>query len=186
MPDCLRLQLVLQWYTPGGYLAVSTHCCSAPRQHPQHEHTTFNVLGSLQGNCAAEPTEQLNPPRRTETQCLISVPADFLEVPTEDAQVWISDLYVRVVGSSADEKTLVGVHGGAAYLTDMSFVGDETNSRAIDVKQSLKLYVASVLLPLPILLWALRGLFSQDECPLSFRTLQRICCGEFSGPTCIQ
>lgn len=110
-------------------------------------------MGSLQGNCVQRPTEELTPSRSTSTQCLISVPADFLGVESEDAQVWISGLYIRVVGGdSAGDKTLVGVHGGDVYLTDMTMVGDGSNSRALDVKEGLKLYVASALLPTSLLL----------------------------------
>jgi hypothetical protein len=112
----------------------------------QDTNESVHSLLSVQGNCTAQFAEQLDPRRKPSTQCVITVREDFLEVPTDLAQVWISDLYVRIRVPPAQRykfSTLIGVHGGDVYLTDMSFVGDGDKCRAIDVKEKRKLYVSS-------------------------------------------
>lgn len=98
----------------------------------------------MQGNCTVPPTETLDPLRQSNTQCVVSIREDFLEVETEGAQLWISNLYVRLLGVEKDHSTLISVHNGELYLTDMTFVGDGHKARAIDVKSARRLYVASV------------------------------------------
>lgn len=113
---------------------------------------TFHFAVYVQGNCTAQPTGTLDPPRKSNTQCLILVRENFLEVPTEGSQVWISNLHVKLAGLERHHTTLIGVHGGDVYLTNMSFICDKNIARAIDVKENRKLYVSSAnLLLLPVL-----------------------------------
>lgn len=116
-----------------------------------------------QGNCTAPPTDTVDPPRITNTQCVISVREDFLEVPSEGALLWLSDLYVKLLGVEKEHSTLIGVHSGDVYLTNMTFVGDGHKARAIDVKATRKLYVSSMPLSLSLLPLAL---FSHHLWPL--------------------
>eukprot|EP00892_Ulva_mutabilis_P012442 jgi/Ulvmu1/9570/UM053_0060.1 len=74
-------------------------------------------------------------------QCLIIVREDFLELPLENSQVWLSNLYITLPGVEKNHSTLIGVHGGDMYLTDMAFVADGDKARAIDVKENRRVYV---------------------------------------------
>ena len=71
---------------------------------------------------------------------------DFLEVPTRNSQVWISNLYVTLPGVQKNHTTLIGVHGGDVYLTNMTFVADGNKARAIDVGESRRIYVGRAFL----------------------------------------
>lgn len=98
----------------------------------------------MQGNCTAQPTGALDPPRKSNTQCVLTVREDFLEAVIDGTHLWISDLYVKLPGLEKGHSTLIGVHGGDVYLTDMTFVGDRDKARAIDVLSARNVYVASV------------------------------------------
>ena len=123
-------------------------CWTSPEQTSISNSANVTAVYSMQGNCAVQPLEHLEVPRRTRTQCVITVLEDFLEVQTESAPVWISDLYVKHIGVENNHSTFVGGHGGDVYLTDMILVGDGDGSRGIEVNENSKLYASSVLSPL--------------------------------------
>jgi hypothetical protein len=121
---------------------VRTHdCFKAYQNRDKILRITSLKYDCVQGNCTP-PSFSLDPPRSTTTQCVITIREDFLEIVPENGQVWVSDLYVKLLGVEKEHSTLVGAHGGEVYLTNMVFVGDRDKARAIDVK-GRKLYVAS-------------------------------------------
>lgn len=97
----------------------------------------------MQGDCTSQPTETLEPPRRSSTQCVLVVREDFLEATLQGKHLWLSDLYLKLPGVVKGHSTLIGVSGGDVYVTDMSFVGDGVKARAIAVDGTRNLYVAS-------------------------------------------
>ena len=85
----------------------------------------------------------------------MTVREDFLEVPAdhENLRLWISNLYVTVPRAEKNHTTLIGVHGGDVYLTDMTFVADGEKARAVDVKENSRVYVGRAFppgLPVPV------------------------------------
>lgn len=74
---------------------------------------------------------------------------DFLEVPTDGAQLWLSDLYVSTLANSVEKNhtTLVGLKASdvVVYMTNMNVVAEQNKVRAIDVRENLKVYVSSVI-----------------------------------------
>lgn len=98
----------------------------------------------MQGHCSGPPDFGLNldPPRdEANLQCVIIVREDFLELPLRDSAAWISNLYITLPGVEKNHTTLIGVYGGDLYMTAMTFVGDGDKARAIDVKESGRVYV---------------------------------------------
>ena len=76
---------------------------------------------------------------------MIKVREDFLEVPLQDSVVWISNLYVTMPGMEKNQSTLIGVHGGDLYMTDMAFVADGDKARAVDVKENRRVYIGRAI-----------------------------------------
>lgn len=130
----------------------------------------------VQGNCTAQPTGALDPPRKTNTQCVILIREDFLEVVAEGALIWISDLYVKLIGVEKGHSTLIGLTKGDMYLTDMTFVGDRDKARAIDVSSNHRLYVSGQILVLSFLRCVCSKLWFEDRCSC-FWKYQKICLG---------
>lgn len=83
---------------------------------------------------------------------MITVREDFLESSLSNALVWISNLYVTLPGVEKNHSTLIGIHGGEMYLTDMTFVGDGDKARAIDISENRRVFISSALLGAQILL----------------------------------
>ena len=102
----------------------------------------------MQGNCSRPPPDlDLDPPRDSANrQCVITVREDFLELPLQGTALSISNLYVTLSGVEKNHTTLIGVHGGDLYVSDMSFVGDRDRARAIDVKENRRVYVGCAFL----------------------------------------
>ena len=101
----------------------------------------------MQGNCSRPPPDlDLDPPRNSANrQCVITVREDFLELPLQNTQAWISNLYVTLTDVVRNDSTLVGVHGGDLYMTDMTFVADGHMARAIEVKENRRVYIGRML-----------------------------------------
>lgn len=87
------------------------------------------------------------PQVRSDTQCVVTVSKNFLEVFDEGARLWVHNLYVRLEGVEKNHSSVVSVHGGDVYLTSMTFVGGgiagKEKARAINVRQNRRLYVSS-------------------------------------------
>lgn len=109
----------------------------------------------MQGNCSSPPPDlDLDPPRNSEKmQCVVKVREDFLEVPLQSSQLWISNLYVTLPGVEKNHTTLIGVHGGDVYLTDMTFVADGDKARAVDVKENRRVYIGRAFSEAVFLSW---------------------------------
>ena len=79
-------------------------------------------------------------------QCVITVHEDFLELHIQQSQLWIGNLYVATPGlGSKNHTTLIGVHGGDLYMTDMTFIADGDKARAMDVNENSRVYVGRTI-----------------------------------------
>eukprot|EP00892_Ulva_mutabilis_P003621 jgi/Ulvmu1/1630/UM113_0007.1 len=105
---------------------------------------------TIRGNCTDDPYHNglaLHPEQRRQwNQCLVKVSGDFLEFAGSDPDsvLWLSFLYVLHSGTTGRGKsTLVGLHEGTMYLTDMTFVHGGTGGRvrAIDVHEQQSIYI---------------------------------------------
>ena len=104
----------------------------------------------MQGYCTGPPPSELalhSPPNSDlsfgHDQCVVVVREDFIRV--EDSRVstvWISSLYISLVGAENTQTTLVAVHGGDVYLTNMTFVAEGGKASAIDVKDNMAVYIS--------------------------------------------
>ena len=103
----------------------------------------------MQGNCSGPPPFlNPDPPVNADSgQCVITVHEDFLELHIQQSQLWIGNLYVATPGlGSKNHTTLIGVHGGDLYMTDMTFIADGDKARAIDVNENSRVYVGRTIL----------------------------------------
>lgn len=120
----------------------------------------------MQGNCSETPPgAPLEPPRTSNTQCVISTSANLLRA---SKNLWIHDLYIEVKITEGDSAavpdsvtpaaTILEVHEGDTWLTSTVFVGERSgsSSRAVNVAGKGRLYARSMLL--------LVFLHDSDEC----------------------
>ena len=126
-----------------------------------------NRVCGLQGNCSGPaPTSNTLYPPLASGQCLITVREDFLEVPTQNSQAWISNLYVTLPGVQKNHTTLIGVHGGDLYMTNMTFVADGDKARAVDGGEGTRIYVGRASLEPLLSVCEARCSFTQSALPL--------------------
>lgn len=114
----------------------------------------------MQGNCTETPNgAPLEPPRTSETQCVITVKSNFLLAADH---IWIHDLYIEAkhsresdgasgTPSVTPDTTLIKSSVGDAWITSCVLLGDRSggSSRGVNVDGRGRLYARGAA-PLPL------------------------------------
>lgn len=75
--------------------------------------------------------------------CAILAHKDLLNLALHNSHLWMSNFIVALPYVETSETTLFSITGGDVYLTDMIFIGNGVNARAIDVKANSRLFISS-------------------------------------------
>lgn len=95
----------------------------------------------MQGNCSTHardvpPEPSLLSPR----QCIITVRDSFLDVAVDAADVWLSDLYIRVASWDVTPRTVLRAGRGDLWLTHVSLIGQGELCRGVEVHEKRRLF----------------------------------------------
>lgn len=108
-----------------------------------HKHSSVAV----QGNCSkpVDPERELDPVPKFR-QCVLTVREDFLEATLIGSRLWLSNLYVTLPATPGprNHSALIATLGPDIYMTDMAFVADGRNARALDVGGDRRVFISRV------------------------------------------